>query len=442
MEIKFKVIKNKAKKYKESDRLPLYVRLVDGRAFDQTSKTSLMVSPLLWHSDREEVKARSVCSKEEVEERVRVNQSISEMREFLSRSYSSAKLSGELTKGWLATEIANYYVTPVRLTFEEVFDKFLEEHSLSDARVKQYQVVKRSLLRYEMYVRIVSDSNFRLELSTINSEDLYDIWEYILHECELFEKHPELLEAFPNKKMPQPRSLNTMADIFKKIRAFIRWGHQNGFLEKNPFESFKITQELYGTPIYLTTDEVKLLYQADFSKHPDLEIQRDIFVFHCNVGCRVGDLMRMRKRDVQNGILSYIPHKTLNDNARTVSVPLNEVAMAIYNKYISDDLAAPLFPFIYPQEYNDAIKLCLRMAGITRVVVVLDPLTRTEVKKPICEIASSHMARRTLVGNLYKQVKDPNLVGSLTGHVEGSRAFARYRDIDNDIKKELVDLLN
>lgn len=152
--------------------------------------------------------------------------------------------------------------------------------------------------------------------------------------------------------------------------------------------------------------------------------------------------MRMRKRDVQNGILSYIPHKTLNDNARTVSVPLNEVAMAIYNKYISDDLAAPIFPFIYPQEYNDAIKLCLRMAGITRMVVVLDPLTRTEVKKPICEVASSHMARRTLVGNLYKQVKDPNLVGSLTGHVEGSRAFSRYRDIDNDIKKELVNLLN
>lgn len=242
--------------------------------------------------------------------------------------------------------------------------------------------------------------------------------------------------------MPQPRSLNTMADIFKKIRAFIRWGHQNGFLEKNPFEGFKITQELYGTPIYLTKEEVKHLYQTNFSNHPYLEIQRDIFVFHCNVGCRVGDLMRMRKSDVQNGILSYIPRKTLNDNARTVSVPLNDVAMSIYNKYVSDDVSAQILPFINPQEYNDAIKVCLRMAGINRMVVVLDPLTRSEVKKPICEVASSHMARRTLVGNLYKQVKDPNLVGSLTGHVEGSRAFSRYRDIDNDIKKELVNLLN
>lgn len=58
------------------------------------------------------------------------------------------------------------------------------------------------------------------------------------------------------------------------------------------------------------------------------------------------------------------------------------------------------------------------------------------------EIASSHLARRTFIGNLYKKVKDPNLVGSLSGHKEGSKAFARYRDIDEDMKKELVDLLD
>jgi hypothetical protein len=42
---------------------------------------------------------------------------------------------------------------------------------------------------------------------------------------------------------------------------------------------------------------------------------------------------------------------------------------------------------------------------------------------------------------LYKKVKDPNLVGSLSSHSEVSRAFARYRDIDESMKKELVGLL-
>lgn len=52
------------------------------------------------------------------------------------------------------------------------------------------------------------------------------------------------------------------------------------------------------------------------------------------------------------------------------------------------------------------------------------------------------MARRTFIGNIYKKVKDPNLVGSLSGHKEGSKAFARYRDIDEDMKKELIGYLS
>ena len=45
------------------------------------------------------------------------------------------------------------------------------------------------------------------------------------------------------------------------------------------------------------------------------------------------------------------------------------------------------------------------------------------------------------IGNIYKLVKDPNLVSALTGHVEGSRAFTRYRTIDIDMKKDLVKIL-
>ena len=52
-----------------------------------------------------------------------------------------------------------------------------------------------------------------------------------------------------------------------------------------------------------------------------------------------------------------------------------------------------------------------------------------------------HMARRTFIGNIYKLVQDPNLISALTGHVEGSRAFSRYRTIDMDMKMDLVKIL-
>ena len=57
-------------------------------------------------------------------------------------------------------------------------------------------------------------------------------------------------------------------------------------------------------------------------------------------------------------------------------------------------------------------------------------------------LAASHMARRTFIGNLYKKVQDPNIVASLSGHVEGSRAFSRYREIDKEIKTNVVKLLD
>jgi hypothetical protein len=76
------------------------------------------------------------------------------------------------------------------------------------------------------------------------------------------------------------------------------------------------------------------------------------------------------------------------------------------------------------------------------MVTVIDQRTRQEVQKPIYEVASSHMARRSFIGNIYKQVKDPNLVGALSGHKEGSKAFARYREIDEEMKKELISFLD
>lgn len=63
------------------------------------------------------------------------------------------------------------------------------------------------------------------------------------------------------------------------------------------------------------------------------------------------------------------------------------------------------------------------------------------LKTYINKIACSNIARRTFIGNIYKLVQDPNLISALTGHVEGSRAFSRYRTIDMDMKKDLVKIL-
>lgn len=174
--------------------------------------------------------------------------------------------------------------------------------------------------------------------------------------------------------------------------------------------------------------------------YPQLEIQQDIFVLQCLIGCRVGDLIKMTKANLINGAIEYIQRKTKEGRPLTVRVPLNATAQEIVARYKNCE-GDKLLPFISEQKYNVAIKRIFKAAGLKRMVTIINPTTREEEKRVLYEIASSHLARRTFVGNLYKQVKDPNLVGSLSGHKEGSKAFARYREIDDEMKKELVDLL-
>ena len=95
-----------------------------------------------------------------------------------------------------------------------------------------------------------------------------------------------------------------------------------------------------------------------------------------------------------------------------------------------------LLSLISQQKYSVAIKKILQHAGITRSVVWLNPTTGEPDVLPIYEVMSSHSARRAFSGNMYDKVQDPNLICALTGHKEGSKAFARYRKIDEDTNRK------
>lgn len=117
-----------------------------------------------------------------------------------------------------------------------------------------------------------------------------------------------------------------MSGVFKEVRAFFNWAYKTKLIDAFPFEGFEMPSERYGSPIYLTLDDVQRIYNADLSSCPHLAAQRDFFVFQCNVGCRIGDLLRLKKCDVINGAIEYIPTKTIKENACTVVVPLNTIA--------------------------------------------------------------------------------------------------------------------
>ena len=148
----------------------------------------------------------------------------------------------------------------------------------------------------------------------------------------------------------------------------------------------------------------------------------------------------MTKKSVVGDHIEYIAGKTIDNNPRTITVPLNAISKSILQKY-KDYPGPSLFPFGYQQDYNEDIKKVFKEVGLTRMVTVLNPTTRKPEQQPLCDIAASHMARRTFIGNLYKKVKDKGMVSMLSGHTSDSKAFDRYWTPDDDMRQSLVDML-
>lgn len=338
-------------------------------------------------------------------------------------------------------------------------EEYLKAKGLATNRERHFNVLFRDIARYEGFVRMTDKkrANYCFDPAKVTSDEIEGFFDYIRNEHQLqkeypaifsaiFEKYPEGVAATRRTATVKERGRNTMAGKEKNVRMLFKWLNDTGRIANNPFKGVEIEKENYGTPYYLTLDERNMIADFDLSATPALAVQRDIFVFQCLTGCRVGDLMKLTLANVDGDVLRYIPHKTKDDHHATAAVvPLkageNDRALRLIERYEGMDEAGRLFPYISPQRYNDAIKRVLTVCGVTRMVQVLNPITGEPENKPLNEIASSHMARRTFVGTAYKIVSDPNIIGKMSGHVEGSRAFTRYRDIDEDILKDVLSRL-
>ena len=148
----------------------------------------------------------------------------------------------------------------------------------------------------------------------------------------------------------------------------------------------------------------------------------------------------MTKRSIIDGAVEYMPRKTKDGNPVVVRVPLLTATKEILDKY-KDLPGDAILPLVSQQKYNVAIKKILQHAGITRSVLWLNPTTGEPEVRPIYEVMSLHSARRAFSGNMYDKVQDPNLICALTGHKEGSKAFARYRKIDEDTNRQTMSYL-
>jgi len=403
---------------------------------------------------------------------------LDKLKKHITEQYAANK--GSITKDWLKDLVERFshpdkYGKVIKpKTFAELAEEYYTiPHGgrltpLSNDQQRAYKVLVRAVARFEGFVRFSTNKLFTFDINTITREDIAAFADFLKNEKDLAERYPSqfarLMEDYPlavgeGHSVLRGRGENTVKNMLDRLKSLFHYLVEKGYTKNRPFDGYRIGAERYGTPVYITINERNQIADADLTTAWDrmekddkkkarmplktLLEQRDIFVFHCLIGCRVSDLIRLTERNINNGILTYTPHKTKDAGEEQVQprIPLHEKALALIEKYKGMDAKGRLFPFITPQRYNDAIKAIFKLAGITRNVEVRNPLTGENEFVPINTIASSHLARRTFIGNAYFKVQDPNLIGKMSGHVEGSEAFKRYRKIEDSTLKDVIDLI-
>ncbi len=413
------------------------------------------------------------------EQRDRLNR----LKDEIISKYESANKS-DIDADWLRDVVERYNhpekyrnsSEPEKRTIYDVIDEYVKtpdrktNQPLVESHARVFYVLSRAIARYSGFVRETDKGrkDFNFDIDKVTKNDIEDFADYLRNEKKLSEDMPtifeKLLSEYPQcvkkgRNVVEGRGENTIIKMKIRLKSVFRYCNMKGYTNNKPFEGITIGTAKVGTPYYISIDERNTIAEADLAtiwetlgkddkkaaRMPikTLIAQRDIFIFQCLIGCRVGDLLNMTEELIHDGILVYTPHKTKDEGVESVQarVPLHPKALSLIEQYRGQDPKGRLFPFITAQKYNYAIKAIFKMSGITRKVEVRNPRSGENELIPLNEIASSHLARRTFVGNAYFKVHDPNLIGKMSGHVEGSKAFSRYRNIEDETLKEVINLL-
>lgn len=426
-----------------TDQAHVYFRVRDGKT-DIKAVSELSINPNHWSAERQGYKTRVALVAEA--KRTAFDKAVQDLTALISTQYYHGADSR-----WLKGVIEEFHHPNINIRQGRKGDEYslvyqcqqyAENHPMEKESIRHHEHNVRKLQHFERFQReIMRRRGYTMRLDAITADDLREFHKYLVNEAEYYEHYPQIFDDIEERFKPRQLTENSINTIFRRIRTVVNWCLKHNITTNDPFATFEMPKVLDNPPFYLTLEERNKVYYADLSNEtPSTQVYRDIFMFHCLIGCRVGDLEKMTRANIVDGAVEYIAEKTKNHKPRTIRVPLNDKAKAILAKYA--DLEMRLLPKINQNIYNRQIKKILKLLGIDRMVTVIDNKTREPIQKPICDIATSHTARKTFIGNLYKKVKDPNLVASLSGHTDGSRAFARYREIDNEMKRELVKLID
>lgn len=279
-------------------------------------------------------------------------------------------------------------------------------------------------------------------LSSITADDftpdlVLQFRQFVFDEYQNVPLHPELYPRNPGQRPPTKRCCNsTVVHDLKLLQAFFAELENTGEIRHSPFRKISLKKHraimhvMYNDPVFLRAEEFKQVMQKKVP--PELQWAKDLFVLNCAIGCRIGDLLRLTPDKVavsDDGIpyIHYIPSKTvgLQTTNKEVVTPLIEPAMEIIRR--TNLKLLNYKPNYGKQCYNKTLRKLLQFCGINRKVNLFSPDTCDNIRKPLYEVATSKLARKTHIDMLNKVQINYYAAGL---HHTGSNAVFRYTSLE------------
>lgn len=202
-------------------------------------------------------------------------------------------------------------------------------------------------------------------------------------------------------------------------QAFEEGIHSNTYYQTSDFD----VDEEDVDNIYLTSDELKTLFEIETFNSPGHQIARDLFLIGCYTALRYSDYSRIIPqyiRTTENGtkVIDMMTKKTKQRVVIPFLFPELDILLSKHN-YTS--------PKLSDQKLNEYIKQIAERAGIDQEVVINETIggVHQEVVYKKYELITSHTARRTGATNLFKLGFAPMEIMKITGHTS-ERTFMKY----------------
>jgi integrase len=339
---------------------------------------------------------------------------------------------------------------PIIKSFWSSYELFIREKEMySRGYTKTIKTLKFRLKEFE------KDNKIRLSFDYV----LYGSFENdFKHYC-LKREIP--LSNEEDNKTTIGLSNNYINKLFSNLKIFLSFCKNERIIsDTRKFKTLKMVSN--DVLVYLNSKEVHKLYNYKGFDYPNTfegssliydydkekneiprtnkELVSDIFSFQCSIGCRWGDIHKLKVNmfKIEKGFFVWTMEKTKH----IVRVPENPISLGIFMKYSKGkNLSQNLFPKYSSQKFNKHLKEIGKEMNFSRIVkreiMVGQDLRKSSTNDRFTwELLSSHCGRRSFVKNLIDLgTMDNWSIMKLSGH-KSINSFQKYVSVNlSDLSK-------